>query len=296
MADVALRAQQQADGDEAARAAARLRRPSIVFFYLPLAWLCFVSALAVLAPVLALQDPNALDFLALEAPPSAEHWLGTDVLGRDILARVTYGARVSLTVGFAAPGVALVLGLCLGMLAGYFRGWTDELIGTAIDTWLAVPGLVILLLFSLVFGGSLTTVCIALGLLFIPATARISRAATLTFAQREFVIAARAMGAGHLRIMLVEIFPNVIWPVVAFVMVAIPLAIVVEGTLSFLGLSVPSPTPSWGGMIAEGREHLQTAPHIALIPTAAMFLTVLSFNLVGDYVRRRLADVRDSAI
>jgi peptide/nickel transport system permease protein len=156
--------------------------------------------------------------------------------------------------------------------------------------------LVILLLFSVIFGGSLPTVCIGLGLLFIPAAARITRATTMNFANREFVLAARAMGASDLRILALEIFPNIVWPLVAYILIAIPIAVVIEGALSFLGLSVASPTPSWGGMIAEGREHLEETPHISLIPTAVMFVTVLSFNLVGDTVRRRLADLRDRAI
>jgi peptide/nickel transport system permease protein len=172
----------------------------------------------------------------------------------------------------------------------------DEVVGIAIDTWLAVPGLVILLLFSVIFGGSLLMVCVSLGLLFIPAAARLTRAATLNYSTREFVLAARAMGASDARILALEIFPNIVWPLAAFMLIEIPIAIVIEGALSFLGLSVKAPTPSWGGAIAEGREHLRDAPHISLIPTAVMFMTVLCFNLVGDAIRRRLADVRESAI
>ncbi|MDP6688552.1 MAG: ABC transporter permease [Alphaproteobacteria bacterium] len=286
----------EADGQAEAIAAHRRRNRLGPIFWIPLVWIVFVVLLAVLAPSLGLQDPADIDFLALQAPPNEDHVLGTDVLGRDILARIVYGARVSLTVGVAAPLIGLVLGLMIGIMAGYYRGWTDEIIGTAIDTWLAVPGLVILLLFSVIFGGSLPTVCIGLGLLFIPAAARITRATTMNFANREFVLAARAMGASDLRILALEIFPNIVWPLVAYILIAIPIAVVIEGALSFLGLSVASPTPSWGGMIAEGREHLEETPHISLIPTAVMFVTVLSFNLVGDTVRRRLADLRDRAI
>ncbi len=283
-----------ADADAIATVARRKRLG--VVFWISMTWLCLVVVLAALAPLLPIADPYEADFIELQSPPSATHWLGTDVLGRDILARLVYGARVSLTVGFCAPAIGLAFGLILGLLAGYYRRWVEEVVVIAIDTWLAVPGLVILLLFSTIFGGSLTTVTVGLGLLFIPASARITRAATLTFAQREFVTAAKAMGAGDLRIIAIEIFPNVIWPVIAFAMIAIPIAIVVEGALSFLGLSVPSPNPSWGGMIAEGREHLEETPHISVIPAIVMFFTVLSFNLGGDVVRRRLADIRDSAI
>ena len=190
----------------------------------------------------------------------------------------------------------MVFGLILGLLAGYYRGRVETLIVSAMDTVLAIPALVLLLLFSTIFGGSLATVSIGLGLLFIPAFARVSRANTLNFAEREFVLAARAMGAGDVYIMVREILPNVVLPVLAFALVAVATAIVVEGALSFLGLSVPSPTPSWGGMIAEGREHLQETPHISFVPAGVMFLTVLSFNLVGDTLRSRIADIRESAL
>ncbi|MBT6274564.1 MAG: ABC transporter permease, partial [Chromatiales bacterium] len=172
----------------------------------------------------------------------------------------------------------------------------ESVIVVAIDTLLAIPGLVILLLLSLIFGGSLTNVSIGLGILFIPVFTRISRANTLVFAEREFVLAARAMGARDAYILAREILPNVVLPVIAYALVAVATAIVAEGALSFLGLSVPSPSPSWGGTIAEGREQLEEAPHISLIPAAVMFATVLSFNLVGDTLRSYIADVRESAL
>jgi len=281
--------------DEAV-AAHRRRNRLGPLFWVPLSWLVFVLLATIFAPMLGVPEPDAIDWGNIQVAPNAAHLLGTDVLGRDLLSRVVYGGRVSLTVGFTAPLLGMVLGLVIGIIAGYYRGWTDEIIGTAVDTWLAIPGLVILLLFSTIFGGSLPMVCIALGLLFIPAAARITRAATLNFATREFVLAARAMGASDIRILALEIFPNIIWPLIAYILIAIPFAIVIEGALSFLGLSVASPTPSWGGTIAEGREHLEESPHISLIPTAVMFTTVLCFNLVGDTVRRRLADVRERAI
>lgn len=286
-----------ADAQAAAIEAHRRRHRLGLMFWIPLAWLALVLLVAVFAPLIGIGDPGTIDWVNIQVVPGTEgHLLGTDVLGRDLLARVVYGARVSLIVGFCSPTLGLMLGLIIGIMAGYYGGWTDEIIGTAIDTWLAVPGLVILLLFSTIFGGSLSMVSVALGLLFIPAAARITRAATLNFATREFVLAARAMGASDVRILALEVFPNIIWPLIAYILVAIPIAVVVEGALSFLGLSVASPTPSWGGIIAEGREHLQESPHISLIPTAVMFTTVLCFNLVGDTVRRRLADVRERAI
>lgn len=285
-----------------ARAVARHRK-SIALglaFWLPVGWLLFVilaSALVpVLGPVLGLAAPNAPNFMNLRAPIGTEgHLLGTDPMGRDLLSRVVWGGRVSLTVGFAAPAIGVGIGLVLGMLAGYYRGWVDEAIGIAIDSWLAIPGLVVLLLFSVIYGGSLLMVCVSLGLLFIPSAARITRAATIGAAQRDYVMAARAMGATDLRILLREILPNIIWPLMAFVMIDIPIAIVAEGSLSFLGLSVQAPTPSWGGMISEGRDYLEVAPHLTFVPAAVMFLTVLSFNLAGDAMRKRVSGGRQGA-
>ena len=149
---------------------------------------------------------------------------------------------------------------------------------------------------SVVYGGSLAVVSISLGFLLIPAFARVSRANTLNFAQREFVVAAKAMGARDLRIIVREILPNVILPVAAYALVVVAFAIVVEGALSFLGLSVPSPMPSWGGMIAQGREELAVSPHVSFVPATVMFFTVLAFNIVGDTLRSRLADIKEAAI
>jgi peptide/nickel transport system permease protein len=195
-----------------------------------------------------------------------------------------------------ATGIGMTFGLMIGLLAGYYRGRIETSFNLIIDTVLAMPGLVVLLLASVIFGGSLTIVSLSLGVLLIPPFARISRANTLNFAQREFVVAAKAMGARDLRIIVMEILPNVVLPVAAYALVLVAAAIVIEGSLSFLGLSVPSPTPSWGGMIAEGRENLEDSPHVSFIPAAFMFLTVLSFNLVGDALRSKLADLRESAL
>ena len=300
MADVAapLAAPAPAEARHAEAIAAHRRRRRLgPVFWIPAAWLVALILAAAAAPWLGLAPPDEIDWMAIQVPPGSEgHVLGTDVLGRDILSRLLHGARVSLTVGFAAPAIGVGIGLALGLAAGYFRGWVDEVVGVLIDAWLAIPGLAVLLLFSAVFGGSLSMVCLSLGLLFIPAAARITRAQTLSYANREFVLAARAMGASDARILLREVLPNIIWPLMAFVMIDIPIAIVIEGALSFLGLSVKAPTPSWGGMIAEGREHIEGASWISLIPTAAMFVTVLSFNLAGDVLRRRFADTREAAL
>ena len=284
--------------NHAAQEAARRRGRFGWFFWLPTAWLSAIIFCAVFADLLPLMPNDEMDFLSLGAPPMAteEHLLGTDLQGRDILSRVLYGARVSLTVGVVATGIGMTFGLMFGLLAGYYRGRIETSFNLIIDTVLAMPGLVVLLLASVIFGGSLTIVSLSLGVLLIPPFARISRANTLNFAQREFVVAAKAMGARDLRIIVMEILPNVVLPVAAYALVLVAAAIVIEGSLSFLGLSVPSPTPSWGGMIAEGRENLEDSPHVSFIPAAFMFLTVLSFNLVGDALRSKLADLRESAL
>ncbi len=282
----------------AAQEAARNRSRYGPFFWLPLAWLGFVVSCAIFADLLPLRPNDEMDFTSISVPPweSESYILGTDLQGRDILSRLIYGARVSLTVGVVATAIGMSFGLMIGLLAGYYRGRVETIITLGLDTVLALPALVLLLLASITFGGSLGAISIGLGLLLIPAFARVSRANTLNFAQREFVVAAKAMGARDFRIIVLEILPNVVLPVAAYALVIIAFAIVVEGAISFLGLSVPSPTPSWGGMIAEGRESLGDKPHISFIGATAMFLTVLSFNLVGDTLRSRLADLREAAV
>ena len=284
--------------NETAKALARRRGRYGLFFWAPVVWLCFISFCAVFSDLLPLQPRDEGDFSAISVTPweIENHPLGTDLLGRDVLSRIIFGARVSLTVGLVATAIGMFFGLMIGLMAGYYRGWVESAITLGLDTLLALPALVTLLLASVVFGGSLTVVSVSLGFLLIPAFARVSRANTLNFAQREFVVAAKAMGARDVRIICLEILPNVVLPIAAYALVVVAFAIVVEGALSFLGLSVPSPMPSWGGMIAEGRESLGETPHISFIPATVMFLTVLSFNLVGDALRSKLADLRESAL
>jgi peptide/nickel transport system permease protein len=264
---------------------ARRRRRLGIVFWLALSWIVLVVALAVFADLLPLADPFAQALLARRAPPSAAHLLGTDALGRDILARVIYGARASLEIGLLAPLAATLVGTLLGMLSGYFRGSFETFAVGATDVLLAFPPLVLALAIVAYLGQSVTNVIIVLAILTVPAVTRVARAATLAIREREFVTAARALGAGHLRILGREILPNIMLPLCAYFLVLVAVTVVAEGILSFLGLGVPPPLPSWGGMIAEGRDSLDVAPHIAFIPAGAMFLTVLAFNLVGDSLR-----------
>jgi len=263
-------------------------------FWLAVGWLGLLISLAVLAPVLPfVDDPNARgDIDALQAPPSAEHWFGGDDIGRDVFARVIWGARVSLFIGVAAVAFGFVIGGTLGLTAGYFSGRYERIVIGAMDIMLAFPALVLALALVTFLSepgtqnATLGTVTLVLTILAVPALARITRAATLTFAQREFVTASRALGARNSRIISREILPNVLPPMAAFALIAIAIVIVAEGALSFLGLSVASPTATWGNLIEQGRNKLNDAPWISLFPCAVMFLTLLSFNYVGDQLRR----------
>ncbi len=279
----------------AATAPARRGRRLGSLFWLAVAWMILVFAVAIFADVLPLPSPTDMDMLARRSHFSTAHWLGTDGLGRDELSRLIYGARISLVVGLGAPIIGLGIGGALGILAGYFRGRFESIVVGCMDVLLAFPPLVLALAVTAYLGQSIFNLTCILGVLSIPAFMRVARAATLTLARREFVIAAEALGASHARILLRELLPNVLLPSLAFFLLGVAVIIVVEGALSFLGLGVPPPTPSWGSMIGEGRESLDVAPRLAFIPAIAMFLTVLSFNLVGDTLRA-ITDPRQGAL
>jgi peptide/nickel transport system permease protein len=271
------------------------RRRLGALFVCAAAWIVLIGAAAIFADLLPLHDPNDMDFLGKRALPDASHWLGNDQLGRDEFSRLIYGARISLTVGLLAPVIGVLIGGCLGMLAGYFRGPLETITVGGVDVLLAFPPLVFALALTTYLGQSVLNLTLVIGILGIPAFTRVSRAVTLSLTEREFVVAARALGATHARILLREILPNVALPLTAFFLLGVAVTIVVEGALSFLGLGVPPPAPSWGSMIGEGRESLDLAPWLAFLPAAVMFLTVLSFNLVGDSLRA-LTDPRPGAL
>lgn len=281
--------------EEAVSAPARKGRRLGMLFWTAIGWMILVFAVAIFATVLPLPSPTDMDLLEKRAPLSAAHWLGTDGLGRDELSRLIYGARISLVVGLCAPMIGLTIGGALGMLAGYFRGRAGSFVVGSMDVLLAFPPLILVLAVIAFVGQSIFNLTLILGVLGIPAFMRVARAATLTLARREFVIAAQALGASHVRILLRELLPNVILPLFAFFLLGVAVTIVVEGSLSFLGLGVPPPVASWGSMIGEGRESLDIAPRLAFLPAIAMFLTVLSFNLVGDTLRA-LTDPRQGAL
>jgi peptide/nickel transport system permease protein len=273
----------------------RRGRRAGTLFWLAIGWIVTIAIASIFAGIWLRHGPFDMDMLERRAPPSLAHWLGTDSLGRDELARLIHGARISLTVGLCGPMIGIVIGGGLGILAGYFRGRFESLVVGAMDVLLAFPPLVFALAVTAYLGQSLFYLTCILGVLGIPAFMRVARAATLSLAEREFVIAARALGASHARILLHELLPNVFLPLLAFFLLGVAVTIVVEGALSFLGLGVPPPVPSWGSMIGEGRESLEIAPRLAFMPALAMFLTVLSFNLIGDTLRA-LTDPRQGAL
>jgi peptide/nickel transport system permease protein len=272
----------------------RGRRPGALLLCAVI-WIALIVLAAVFADLLPIASPTDMDMLERRALPSAQHLLGTDQLGRDELARLIYGARISLTVGLLAPVIGVTIGGCLGMLAGYFRGRLESLTVGGVDVLLAFPPLVFALALTAYLGQSVLNLTVVIGVLGIPAFTRVARAVTLTLSEREFVTAARALGATHLRILTRELLPNVALPLLAFFLLGVAVTIVVEGALSFLGLGVPPPAPSWGSMIGEGRESLDLAPWLAFLPAGFMFATVLSFNIVGDTLRA-LTDPRPGTL
>lgn len=283
------------EGEPAVAAALPRRRRLGGLFVCAVAWIVLVAADALLAGFLPIPSPTDMDLLERRALPSAQHLLGTDQLGRDMLARLIWGGRISLTVGLLAPVIGVTVGGCLGMLAGYFRGRLETFTVGGVDVLLAFPPLVFALAVTAYLGQSILNLTIVIGILGIPAFTRVARAVTLSLGEREFVVAARALGATDWRILLRELLPNVALPLLAFFLLGVAVTIVVEGALSFLGLGVPPPAPSWGSMIGEGRESLDMAPWLAFLPALFMFLTVLSFNVVGDTLRA-LTDPRPGAL
>lgn len=264
-----------------------------VLYWFSVSWLALLALLAVVAPLLPLGEhvdvANTLDEPSYGVPSLlSEHPLGTNNFGLDLLARSIYGARTSLVVALSAAAIGTVVGGAIGILAGYFRRGVDRAVMIGTNALLAVPPLILLIALASVLDPNLRNVALALSLLTIPSMVRLARANTLAFSQREFVLAARAMGATGWRVMTRELLPNVVLPVLSMAMVMISVLVVAEASLSFLGLGVEPPEPTWGNMIAEGQgDVFQEHPHVVLVPGAFLFLTVFAFNLVGERARKR---------
>jgi peptide/nickel transport system permease protein len=256
-----------------------------------LIWLLAVIVAAIIASRIGLQNPYEGDLLDTLSMPSAEHLLGTDGLGRDTFARLIYGGQVSLTVSLGSVAIGLIVGGLLGLIAGYFGSLVDRLIMGVMTVLLCFPALILAIALVSSLGPNVANVTLAIGVIFIPAFARITRANTLSLRSREFVLAAEALGARLPRILLQEILPNLMPAVLSYAVVMLGIAILAEAALGFLGLSVRPPQPSWGGMIAAERGNLADAPQAVFIPAGFLFVTVLAINVLGETLRR-IFDIR----
>ena len=243
-------------------------------------------ACALFAPWIAPQDPAHIDLPARLMGPSASHWFGTDELGRDILSRIIYGARISMLVGGCVVAASLTLGLIFGSIAGYYGGVTDRVLNVVVmNAFMSFPGILLAIAFVAFLGPGIFNLIFALSIGGWVGYARLVRAQVLAVREREFVEAARALGASDLRIIVRHILPNIIQPVIVQAAIGMAGAILAEATMSFLGLGVPPPTASWGTMLNDARAHLFDSPHLVLFPAAAVMLAVLSFNFIGDGLR-----------
>ncbi|WP_432842600.1 ABC transporter permease [Dactylosporangium sp. CA-092794] len=264
-----------------------------VLFWVLAAWLVLVVGSAAIAPLLPLADPSDTAASLLEpsmAGPQlfSDHPLGTNNFGLDLLSRVIFGARASLTISVVAVAIGLAIGGTIGIIAGYRRGKFDWIVGILVNSLLAFPPLILLLALATNLKPSVGTLLLGLSILAVPLNVRLSRAVSMQVAEREYVEAARSMGATHTRVFFRELLPNVLPSLISYSMIVVAALIVAEASLSFLGLGIRPPEPSWGNMIAEGQQGVfEEHPHIVLVPGVALFLTVLAFNLVGERLQAR---------
>jgi peptide/nickel transport system permease protein len=256
-----------------------------ILFWVCLVWIVLLLLLAILASVIGLQDPNYQNFSTINAGPSLQHWFGTDDLGRDILSRVIYGARVSFIVGFGAMIIGMLIGGSLGMVSAYRRGAVDSLVSAASYVMLAFPALVAVIAIVAFWGHSVWKITLIVGIASIPLVFRVIRASTLSYATRDFVTAAKAQGATDWRILTRELLPNVMPAIISFFLIGVASVIILEGALAFLGLSVQPPTASWGNMISESRTYLDANPWLVIFPSVAMVLFLVALNVIGDVLR-----------
>jgi len=278
---------------EIAPAQSELRRVVRVFFGRKLAVVGLVLIVlliltAIFAPWLAPYPPNDIDMAQTLAKPSAEHWLGTDNLGRDVLSRIIYGARTSIIIAVGATAVSVILGETLGLIAAHFGGIVFQIIMRIIDALMAVPMLLVALIMASLLGGGVRNVILALGVGMLPVHARMMCAQAFTVKQNDYILAAKAMGMGDLRIMFQEIVPNAFPALVVVITVGLGAVILAEAGLSFLGVGVMPPYPAWGRMISDGYKYILSNPALALSPGAAIMLVVFGFNMMGDGLRDAL--------
>ncbi len=259
----------------------RLALPSAI-------WIALVAIAAIFPQLFATHDPIRQSLMSSLQGPSWEHFLGTDHLGRDVWSRIVYGARISLQVGLVSVGLAAIGGFVIGLVAGYFGGWVDAVIMRITDAIWSIPYLVLALALVAVRGPSLFNVMLAIGVVYMPGFARLTRGQVLAVREREFVQGAVAMGAQAWRVIAYHVAPNVLTPIIVFGSLSIGHAVIAEASLSFLGVGVPPPTPTWGGMLSEGRDYILFFEWLPLYPGLAILLTVTGFNLLGDGLRDAL--------
>jgi peptide/nickel transport system permease protein len=252
--------------------------------------------IAIFGRAIAPYGINEINIADRLAPPSAAHWFGTDDLGRDVFSRVIVAARVSLQVGFIAVGFALVIGVPIGLVAGYYRGAVDSVLMRAMDILFSFPAILLAIAILAVLGPGIRNAMIAIGLVYTPIFARITRGSVLVVSEEVYVRAARSLGAGSGRVLFRHVLPNVLAPIIVQTTLSLAFAILSEAALSFLGLGVQPPEPAWGRMLSEGRDFIQHAPWMGIFPGVAILVTVMAFNFVGDGLRDALDPKQKSVI
>ncbi len=247
-----------------------------------------VFILAMLAPVISPFDPNDIDVKAILLAPSWQHWMGTDGLGRDVLSRMLHGGRISLLVGLVAVGIATAIGIVLGAIAGYYRGWVDTLIMRLVDVMLSIPSFFLILAVIAFLTPSIWNIMIVIGLTSWMGVTRLVRAEFLSLSGREFILASRALGAKDARLIFTHLLPNSLTPIIVSAVLGVAGAVLMESGLSFLGLGVQAPQASWGNILTDGKEYIQFAWWLSLFPGLAILITVLGYNLLGEGLRDAL--------
>ena len=247
-----------------------------------------VFLLAMLAPIIAPYDPNDINVKAILLSPSWQHWMGTDGLGRDVLSRMLYGGRISLLVGLVAVGIATAIGIVLGAIAGYYRGWVDTFIMRLVDVMLSIPSFFLILAVIAFLTPSIINVMIVIGLTSWMGVTRLVRAEFLSLSGREFVLASRTLGAKDARLIFTHLLPNSLTPIIVSSVLGVAGAVLMESGLSFLGLGVQAPQASWGNILTDGKDYIQFAWWLSLFPGLAILITVLGYNLLGEGLRDAL--------
>ena len=247
-----------------------------------------ILLLAVLAPAIAPFDPDAIDVKSILLPPSSSHWMGTDSLGRDVFSRMLFGARISLLVGFVAVGIATAIGVVLGAISGFYRGWVDVFVMRLVDVMLSIPTFFLILAVIAFLTPSIWNIMIVIGLTSWMGVTRLVRAEFLSLREREFVLSAQTLGAKNSRLIFRHLLPNSLTPIIVSFVLGVASAVLVESGLSFLGLGVQPPRASWGNILTDGKEYIQFAWWLSLFPGLAILLTVLGYNLLGEGLRDAL--------